>query len=105
MKTKDKIKAGILATALLGSGAVIDDTVIKRVQLESQDPMTKYEYRQLRENIGNKGSADDLDWNGLQLYVEVLNKEKDKCNGDMYLVNNKQDIRDLVKKFDEKGCP
>ena len=104
MKKINKLIAGILATAIASGGLVIEDTYNKDISL--MDKMySGAEYRVIREEIGNRGSADNLDWEGLQLYVEILNREKDKCGGKIYPIENKQDIRNLLKRFDSEGCP
>lgn len=41
----------------------------------------------------------------IQQYADVLKIEQDKCGGRLYPINNNQDIRDQVKKFDDGGCP
>ena len=96
-------KAGIAAIAsvgLLGGEYCINPDI----ELVS-NKYTGYEYDQIRKEIGELGSKDNLTYEQLKVYVEVLNKEKDKCGGKIYPINNKQDIRDQVKKFDKGGCP
>lgn len=102
-KTKKAI-AGTLIAASMAGGVAIEDIYHKDIKIAKKMYSGK-EYRQLKKDIGNKGSKNELDWNGLQIYVDVLNIEKDKCGGKIYPVNNKQDIRNQVKKFDELGCP
>lgn len=106
----DKLKKtmGTLAAiaVIAGSAVGVDDTFTKKIHLKSTNKMySNFEYRQERKNIGDKASADNLDYNGLRLFVEILNIEKDKCDGKMYPVNNKQSIRDQVKNFDKYKCP
>lgn len=107
----DKFKktiGGLGIAAVLAGGAVgIEDTYNKDIHLKSTNKMySGMEYRQERKAVGNRGSQDKLiSYQDLQLYIEILNIEKDKCNGKLYTIKNNQDIRNQVKKFDENGCP
>lgn len=106
-KLKKQIAGLGIAGALVGGAIGIEDTYHKDIYLKATNKMySGMEYRQERKNIGERASIDKLnDYTDLQLYVEILNREKNKCDGKMYLVNNKQDIRSMVKKYDEDGCP
>ena len=105
----DKLKktmAGIGAIAVVAGSIVAEDVYHKDIYLKANDKMySGMEYRQERKAIGSRASADNLDFDGLQLYIEILNREKDRCDNKMYPINSKQDIRDQVKKFDKNGCP
>ena len=87
-------------------GVVAEDRYNKDIYLDTTGKAySGSEYRQKRKAIGKKASENNLDYSSLKLYVEILNKEKDKCNGKLYIIKNNQDIRNQVKKFDESGCP
>lgn len=100
-----KFIAGVGLVVIASAGALTGDYYLTEDIDLMGEKFTKNEYNQIKKEIGKKGSEDNLDYNGLQLYVAVLNIEKEKCGGKMYPIINKQDIRDLVKKFDNQGCP
>lgn len=128
------ITAGILIAGTIAGGVVIDDRLIDKVELKAlKKTMTKYEYRELRQKVANIALTDRLEcvnmetgeilcdinakrknskegslniaWQNQQLYLEMLNKEAKECGDKMYPFKNKEDIRNLLKRFDEEGCP
>ena len=127
------IIAGTLIAGTAGGGLIIDDRLIDSVELKSiKKTLTKYEYRELRGKIADTASKDRLEcfnaetgeylcdiavkrknkeegslnksWQNQQLYVEMLNIEKDKCKNKIFPYSSKEDIRNLLKRFDER-CP
>ena len=108
MEIKDKTKKTIAGTGiailLAISGMTGEYYINPDVDLLGEK-YTGHEYKQIKEQIGEKGSQDNLNYEEIKLFVAVLNKEKDKCGGKMYPISDKQSIRDQVKKFDENGCP
>jgi len=104
MDTKKTIAGTGIAILLATAGMTGEFYVNKDEKLLDKD-YTTYEYHQIREQIGEKGSQDNLNYKELELFVAVLNKEKEKCGGKLHKVNSNEDIRNLVKNFDKNGCP
>lgn len=96
---------GMVAT--IGVGIVAEDRFVVDVKLHSGN-YTGYEYRQLREQIGQEASLlkdeEVYDINKFFDYVAILNIEAQKCKA-LYSVQTKADVRGMVKKFDTQGCP
>lgn len=125
------IIAGTIIVGIMAGGVVIEGKYNKDIKIKDKI-YSGAEYRALRKEIAQKASEDNLDVNSFQIYIEMLNKEmkacksdaynkkcekckeknkdnlevcKNKCKYKMYPYNSKQDIRDLLLKFDKFGCP
>lgn len=94
---------GVAATATMG-GAIANDQLVYLDAL-GYGVITKTEYQELKTNIADKASKDAFSqYHEIELYVALLDKEQKKCGGRLYPITCKQDIRDMLKKFN-KGCP
>jgi putative cell wall-binding protein len=99
----DKVKKIIAGTIIAGSmvgGVVLEDVYYKDIKV-AKKMYSGSEYRQLRKEIGEKASKNNsqniMDYSEFQLYVEVLNIEKDKC-GDRRTITN------IYKKKNTRNC-
>jgi len=67
---------------------------------------TGYEYEQIKTQIGELASKNDenntISYEQMKLYIEVLNKEKNKCNNKIFPFTN---AKKILKDYNEKGCP
>lgn len=104
-KSKKTVIGLIIASAIASGGIVIEDTYNKDIKLAGQ-MYSGAEYRAVRKGVADKASRNAFnEYEEIQLYVELLTKEKDKCGGRMYEFNSKEDLRGMLKRFDEEGCP
>ena len=105
MKTTNKIISLIIAAAIAGGGLVAEDQFNKDIQLAGE-VYSASEYRVIRTEIADRASRDAFnEYAEIQLYAELLNIEKENCKGKLYPFESHQDIRNMLKRFDEEGCP
>ena len=104
-KSKKTVIGLIIASALASGGIVIEDTYNKDIDLMGK-MYSGAEYRAVRKGVADKASKNAFnEYEEIQLYVELLAKEKDKCGARIYEFSSKQDLRKMLKRFDEEGCP
>ena len=109
----NKTKSIIAGTALVASiaiGGVAGEYHLHHdIELRGE-MLTGYDYRIKRADVADRAiRQEETSFNGQwelqQDYIAMLNIEMEKCNNRVYPFNSSEDVRGLLKRFDESGCP
>ena len=108
-KTTKSIIAGTALVASIAVGGVAEDRLHRDVAVRGE-MLTGYDYRAKRAEVADRAirqeeTSFNEQWELYQDYVAMLNIEKNKCNNRVYPFSSSEEVRGLLKRFDESGCP